>query len=145
MDNQRVQIQAAGSQITPNSWHLNPDILIPSSLHGHDWQAYSLQSWRRESKRRKDVPSPEYSLMTCPTEHSGPSVSRAFSCRLLAYKFPSKACSFISDIVSLPELSCTTTYALSCFPDEHSLCFAWSHHCNFSGGSTIYRVRQQSF
>lgn len=61
------------SQITPDSWHLNPDTLIPKSLCGPHWQECSqLWSWREQ---KGGVSSLECSLMTSPTEHSAPSVS----------------------------------------------------------------------
>ena len=128
MDTQGVQTQAAGSQIILDSWHLHS--LIASGLHEPHWQE-CLQLW---SGRKEDVPSSECSLMTCPTEHlapvwplSIPSLADSWLVKFLLKPVP------VYDVVNLPELCCTTTYSLNCFPDdERSLCLPWSHHCDLS-------------
>lgn len=116
------------SQIILDSWHLHS--LIASGLHEPHWQE-CLQLW---SGRREDVPSSECSLMTCPTEHlapvwplSIPSLADSWLVKFLLKPVP------VYDVVNLPELCCTTTYALNCFPDdERSLCLPWSHHYDLS-------------
>lgn len=103
-----------------------------------------------ENKSREDVcPFPR--MLTYDTSNRAPwpqCVPCAFSCKLLAYKFPNEVCSFICGIVNLPELSALYNIrikTLSFFLDEHSLCFPWSHHCNLSEDQQYIKWERQQY
>ena len=116
------------SWLSDNSWQLT------STQSDSKWSAWTPLTRMFTALVWKKRGCPFIGMLTYDTEHlapvwplSIPSLADSWLVKFLLKPVP------VYDVVNLPELCCTTTYSLNCFPgDERSLCLPWSHHCDLS-------------